>query len=124
MDTLWSQAFIGERWHEPAHPLSWSIISGQLSHLIEYPKTAKQFYNGDPALRIIGHAPYLNLSPFRHLIFKWPGARPPSFMLELLPEDESNQVKHHFTTTDVHFINYYENKCGEALETVQLESSV
>ena len=80
-DTLWSQAFIGERWNEPAHPLSWSLISQQLRYLIEYPETARQFYGGDPSLKLHEHAPYLNLSPFRYLIFKWPGARPPSFML-------------------------------------------
>ncbi|MGC6509130.1 MAG: PEP/pyruvate-binding domain-containing protein [Myxococcota bacterium] len=103
-DTLWSQAFIGERWHEPARPLSWSLIANQLSHLIEYPKTAKVFYNGDRALRLYEHAPYLNLSPFRHLIFKWPGARPLGFMLELLPDDETAEIKKSYVRLpDFHF---------------------
>ena len=95
-ETLWSQAFIGERWNEPAHPLSWSLISKQLRYLIEYPKTARQFYGGDQSLKLYEHAPYLNLSPFRHLIFKGPGARPPGFMLELLPEAEAALLKQRF----------------------------
>ena len=39
-------------------------------------------------MRMARFAPYLNVTVFRHLAFKFPGAPPPQFMMELLPHAE------------------------------------
>ena len=85
---LWTRRFIGERWTEPATPLGWSLMSGLLSEFIGYPRTQAKLLGGGEALRAIRFAPYLNVTAFRHLAFKFPGAPPPQFMMELLPQIE------------------------------------
>lgn len=86
--TLWSRRFIGERWTEPATPLGWSIMGGLLSEFIAYPETTERYLGGGDALQMVRFAPYINVSVFRHLAFKLPGAPPPQFMMELLPAQE------------------------------------
>lgn len=86
--TLWSRRFIGERWTEPATPLGWSMMRGLLDEFIGYPQTASKFLGGDASMQMVRFAPYMNVSVFRHLAFKLPGAPPPQFMMELLPTEE------------------------------------
>lgn len=88
--TLWSRRFIGERWTEPATPLGWSIMGGLLSEFIAYPETTERYLGGGDAMQMVRFAPYLNVSVFRHLAFKLPGAPPPQFMMELLPAQEQH----------------------------------
>jgi pyruvate,water dikinase len=87
-DVLWTRRFIGERWPEPASPLGWSLVAPILSHFIAYPETQSRYLGGGPPLRLVRSRPYLNVSAFRHLAFKLPGAAPPRFMLELIPPVE------------------------------------
>jgi len=85
---LWTRRFIGERWTEPATPLGWSLVGGLLDEFIGYPDTQAAFLGGGKATRLVRFAPYLNVTVFRHLAFKLPGAPPPQFMMELLPDAE------------------------------------
>ena len=86
--TLWTRRFIGERWSEPATPLGWSLVRPLLEHFIAYPRTTRSLLGGEPALRLIDGAPYINATVFRHLSFKLPGLPPPRFMMDMLPPDE------------------------------------
>jgi len=86
--TLWTRRFIGERWSEPATPLGWSLVRPLLEHFIAYPRTTAARLGGDPSLRLIDGAPYINATVFRHLSFKLPGLPPPRFMMDMLPPDE------------------------------------
>lgn len=85
---LWTRRFIGERWTEPATPLGWSLMGDLLSDFIGYPETQAEYLGGGDALRMARFAPYVNVTVFRHLAFKLPGAPPPQFMMELLPQVE------------------------------------
>jgi pyruvate,water dikinase len=87
-NTLWTRRFVGERWPDGATPLGWSIIGPVLEHFISYPGTSRRFLGGDPPLRLVGGHPYVNVTVFRHLAFKLPGAPPPRFMLDFFPPDE------------------------------------
>ena len=85
---VWTRRFVGERWTEPATPLGWSLMRRLLDWFIAYPGTSRQYLGGGEPTRLLRFAPYLNVSVFRHLAFKPPGAAPPRFMLELLPPEE------------------------------------
>ena len=85
---VWTRRFVGERWTEPATPLGWSEIRDVLHWFIAYPRTARRHLGGGEPTRLVRFAPYLNVTVFRHLAFKLPGAPPPRFMVELLPPDE------------------------------------
>jgi len=85
---LWTRRFIGERWTEPATPLGWSLMGGMLDEFIGYPDTQNAFLGGGSATRLVRFTPYINVTVFRHLAFKFPGAPPPQFMMELLPDSE------------------------------------
>lgn len=85
---LWTRRFIGERWPEPATPLGWSLIAPVLEHFVAYPRTQGRYLGGGPALRLVRSRPYVNVTAFRHLAFKLPGAPAPGFMLELIPPEE------------------------------------
>ncbi len=86
--TLWTRRFIGERWSEPATPLGWSLVRPLLEHFIAYPRTTRAWLGGEPALRLVDGAPYINATVFRHLAFKLPGLPPPRFVMDMLPPDE------------------------------------
>lgn len=85
---VWTRRFVGERWTEPATPLGWSLMGGLLDWFVDYPEVSRKYLGGGAATRLYRSAPYLNTTVFRHLAFKAPGARPPRFMLELLPPHE------------------------------------
>ncbi|MCB9777819.1 MAG: hypothetical protein H6742_04585 [Alphaproteobacteria bacterium] len=85
---LWTRRFVGERWTVPATPLGWSLMRELLEHFIAYPETSRRFLGAAPPTRLVRHAPYFNVTLFRHLAFKAPGFPPPRFMVELLPPDE------------------------------------
>jgi pyruvate,water dikinase len=85
---VWTRRFGGERWSDPVTPLGWSSIQPQLDWFIAYPETAHRYFGGSGATRLYRQAPYFNVTVFRHLAFKLPGAAPPRFMVELLPPDE------------------------------------
>lgn len=85
---LWTRRFIGERWTEPATPLGWSMMKGLIDDFIGYPDTQRSLLGGGPPTQLFRFAPYLNVTMFRHLAFKLPGAPPPRFMMELLPTKE------------------------------------
>ena len=85
---LWTRQFIGERWTEPATPLGWSLMSGLMEQFIQYPDTQRRLLGGGSPTRLYRFSPYMNVTIFRHLAFKVPGAPPPRFMMELLPPDE------------------------------------
>ncbi len=86
--TLWTRRFVGERWPDGATPLGWSLVAPILEHFIAYPETAARFLGGAPALARVGGHPYVNVTVFRHLAFKLPGAPPPRFLLDFFPPDE------------------------------------
>jgi len=88
-DVLWTRRFFGERWHKPATPLGWSLIEPVLDHFIGYQRTQRKLLGGGDALRLFDGRPYVNATVFRHLLFKLPGAPPPSFLLEMLPPGEA-----------------------------------
>ena len=88
---LWTRRFVGERWTEPATPLGWSEMQHLLNHFIAYPQTSRRLLGGAEPSQLVRFAPYLNVTVFRHLAFKMPGAAPPRFMLELLPPAEEQQ---------------------------------
>jgi rifampicin phosphotransferase len=85
---VWTRRFVGERWTEPATPLGWSLMKELLDWFIAYPETSRRYLGGDGPTRLLRFAPYLNVTVFRHLAFKIPGAPPPRFMVELLPPEE------------------------------------
>jgi len=87
-DVLWTRRFIGERWPEPATPLGWSILAPVFEYFVAYPHTQSRYLGGGPALRLVSSRPYVNVTAFRHLAFKLPGAPAPQFMLELIPPRE------------------------------------
>jgi pyruvate,water dikinase len=85
---LWTRRFIGERWTEPATPLGWSLVRTLLDDFISFPDTQMRILGGGTPTRLVRFAPYMNVTIFRHLAFKLPGAPPPRFMMELLPTKE------------------------------------
>jgi len=85
---LWTRRFLSERWGGQATPMGWSIIAPLLDWFIAYPDTARRYLGGQPPTRLHHGFPYFNVTVFRHLAFKWPGAPPPRFMLDFLPPDE------------------------------------
>lgn len=85
---LWTRRFLGERWTSLATPMGWSITSELLMWFIDYPETASRYLGGAPPLRLLRGRPYVNVTVFRHLAFKLPGRRPPSFMMDFLPPQE------------------------------------
>ncbi len=100
-DVLWTRRFLGERWTEPATPLGWSLVRGELEWLIAYPEISRRHLGGAPPTQLHRCAPYLNSTIFRHLAFKLPGAPPPRFMLELLPPaEETAWLKRHAAPPD------------------------
>jgi len=56
--------------------------------IIDYPKVSKRHLGGEPPSKLVRFTPYLNTTVFRHLAFKFPGAPPPRFMVEMLPPGE------------------------------------
>ncbi|MCB9682763.1 MAG: hypothetical protein H6733_14955 [Alphaproteobacteria bacterium] len=86
---LWTRRFVGERWHEPATPLGWSLVAPVLAWFIAYPRTQDAWLGGGPALQLVDGRPYVNATVFRHLMFKLPGAPLPGFLAELLGPDEA-----------------------------------
>jgi len=95
-DVLWTRRFIGERWHQPATPMGWSILEPLLTWFIGYPDTQAAHLGGGPSLRLVQGRPYINATVFRHLAFKLPGSPPPRFMLELIPPDEEQAWRRRF----------------------------
>ncbi len=89
-DVLWTRRFIGERFPDPPTVLGWSILEPLFAWFIAYPDVQARYLGGGPALRLVQGRPYLNVTVFRHLSFKLPGAAPPAFMLELLPPTEAD----------------------------------
>jgi len=87
----WSRRFVGERWTGPASPLGWSLMRDQLHWFIAYPDVSRRYLGGEEPTRLHRFAPYLNVTVFRHLAFKAPGAPPPRFMVELLPPEEESR---------------------------------
>jgi pyruvate,water dikinase len=87
-DVLYTRRFIGERWPEPTTPMGWSIMGPLFEWFIAYPETQARYLGGGAALKLVQSRPYLNTTVFRHLAFKLPGAPPPGFMLELVPQSE------------------------------------
>ena len=87
-EVLWTRRFLSERWGGQATPMGWSIIGPLLDWFIAYPETSRQYLGGQPPTRLYRGYPYFNVTVFRHLAFKWPGAPPPRFMLDFLPPDE------------------------------------
>ncbi|MFT6158269.1 MAG: hypothetical protein ACJA00_000841, partial [Myxococcota bacterium] len=81
-DVLWTRRFIGERWPMPATPLGWSLMQPVLEHFIAYPRTQQRYLGGGPPLKLVNSRPYVNVTAFRYLTFKLPGAPPPRFMME------------------------------------------
>jgi pyruvate,water dikinase len=95
-DVLWTRRFIGERWPEPATPLGWSLLAPVFEYFVAYPHTQSRYLGGGPALRLMRSRPYVNVSAFRHLAFKMPGAPAPRFMLELIPPREEWEWQRRF----------------------------
>jgi pyruvate,water dikinase len=85
---VWTRRFVGERWTEPATPLGWSIMQDLIHRLIAYPETQRRLLDGGAATQLVRFTPYFNVTAFRYLAFKLPGAPPPRFMMELLPPEE------------------------------------
>jgi rifampicin phosphotransferase len=92
---LWTRRFLGERWTEPATPLGWSNLEPILAHFIAYPATSRRLLSGEPPMRLYRFAPYVDATVFRHLLFKFPGAAPPRFLLEMLPPGEVEAWRRH-----------------------------
>lgn len=97
-DVLWTRRFIGERWPEPATPLGWSIMAPIFEFFVAYPRTQQRYCGGGPAVRLYRSRPYFNVTVFRHLLFKLPGAPPPTFMLEFLPPEEERSWRRRFAS--------------------------
>lgn len=99
---VWTRRFVGERWTSPATPLGWSLMRELLDWFIAYPETSRRYLGGEEASRLYRFAPYFNVTVFRHLAFKAPGAPPPRFMLEMLPPDEEHRwLRRHAQTPDL-----------------------
>jgi phosphohistidine swiveling domain-containing protein len=88
---LWTRRFFGERWTALASPMGWSIVQEALHELIAYPETSARFLGGEDPTQLLRGRPYFNVSIFRHLLFKLPGAPPPRFLLEFLPPQEERR---------------------------------
>ena len=73
-DIIWTRRFVGERWPEPVTPMGWSIVEPLLRHFVHYPKTQLRYLGGGPPLKVVSSRPYVNVTVFRHLAFKLPGA--------------------------------------------------
>jgi len=95
-DVLWTRRFIGERWPMPATTLGWSLMRPVLEHFIAYPRTQQRYLGGGPPLKLVRGRPYVNVTAFRHLVFKLPGSPPPRFMLELIPPEEEAEWQRRF----------------------------
>ena len=91
-DVLWTQRFSGERWTETASVLGWSIIDPILHHFVFYQDASRRFLHGSAATRLFLGQPYFNITIFRHLLFKFPGAVPPQFLLEFFPREEQEEI--------------------------------
>ncbi|MEL6343169.1 MAG: PEP/pyruvate-binding domain-containing protein [Myxococcota bacterium] len=99
---VWTRRFVGERWTVPATPLGWSSMRPILEWFVAYPETSRRYMGGEEPMRLVRFAPYLNVSVFRHLAFKLPGAPPPRFMLEMLPPDEERRwLRRHAQAPDL-----------------------
>ncbi len=99
--TLWTRRFIGERFPGGVTPLTWSIVGPTLEHFIAYPETSRRYLGGEPPLRVVNGHPYINVTVFRHLAFKAPGAAPPRFMLDFFPpEEEAAWTRRHAALPD------------------------
>ena len=99
--TLWTRRFIGERFPTGVTPFTWSLIGPALDHFIAYPETARRYLGGEPALRVVHGHPYVNVTVFRHLAFKVPGAPPPRFMLDFFPPaEEAAWIRRHAAPPD------------------------
>ena len=90
-EVLWTRRFFGERWTEPATPMGWSILQPILHTFISYPKTNERLLGGEEPTKLLRGRPYFNVTVFRHLLFKFPGAPPPRFLLEFLPREEERR---------------------------------
>lgn len=100
--TLWTRRFIGERFPSGVTPFTWSLIGPALDHFIAYPETSRRYLGGEAALRVVHGHPYVNVTVFRHLAFKVPGAPPPRFMLDFFPpEEESAWTRRHAAPPDL-----------------------
>lgn len=90
-EVLWTRRFFGERWTEPATPMGWSLVQRALHEFIEYKSTSEAYLGGAPPTKLHRGRPYFNVTVFRHLLFKFPGAPPPRFLLEFLPPAEERR---------------------------------
>jgi pyruvate,water dikinase len=95
-EVVWTRRFVGERWPDPVSPLGWSIVEPVLSWFVAWPETQDRHLGGGPPFALFHGRPYVNATVFRHLAFKLPGARPPSFMVELVPPDEAEAWRRSF----------------------------
>jgi pyruvate,water dikinase len=86
---LWTRRFSGERWSQPTTPLSWSLMQPLLHRFIDWPDAAKRHWSAAPPTRLYRGIPYVNVTVFRHLLFRAPGLGLPRFMLELFPPQEA-----------------------------------
>jgi pyruvate,water dikinase len=89
---LWTQRFAGERWTQQATPLGWSVIQPVLHHFIEWKGASEGWLEGSAPTRLYRGRPYVNVSIFRHLAFRFPGTSPPQFLLEMFPADEQDEL--------------------------------
>jgi len=100
-DVLWTRRFAGERWIEPVSPMGWSLVAPILEWFVAYPKTGSRFLGDAPAMRLVRGRPFFNVTVFRHLVFKLPGAPPPRFLLEFFPpEEERYWLRRHAAPPD------------------------
>jgi phosphohistidine swiveling domain-containing protein len=115
-DVLWTRRFIGERWPMPATPLGWSLMQPVLEHFIAYPRTQQRYLGGGPPLKLVNSRPYVNVTAFRYLTFKLPGAPPPRFMMELVPPEEEAEWQSRFAgMPDVSvYLSYLRETLAEA----------
>ncbi len=90
-EVLWTRRFFGERWSGVASPMGWSITDDLLRWFVEYPLTSKRFLGDSEPTRLIMGRPYFNVTVFRHLMFKFPSAPPPRFILEFFPPEEERR---------------------------------
>jgi len=89
--TLWTRRFIGERFPGGVTPLTWSLVGPALDYFVAYPDTSRLYLGGDPPFQVVNGHPYANVTVFRHLAFKLPGAAPPRFMLDFFPPEEEQR---------------------------------
>jgi phosphohistidine swiveling domain-containing protein len=95
-DVVFTRRFLGERWPDVATPLGWSMLAPIFTWFIAYPKTEARYLGGGAPIRLVRGRPYLNVTVFRHLAFKLPGAPAPRFMIELLPPAEAEAWQRRF----------------------------